>query len=140
MKPLAAALACLLGGCVTVSFGRTRGFEPVAEDVLLSLRDGNADLAACLRTLGAPNLVRELPGGGMALAWAWINSLSWGIQASVALRGVSLSADYDAERRDFEGAVLFFDGAQRLVKVERGMLRDFLQAPERHPAATVDDA
>ncbi len=137
-RPLV-ALACLLGGCVSVSFDRSRGFEPVADAVLLELREGKADLAQCLRRLGAPVHVHELPDGGMALAWAWLDSLGWGIQVSVALRGVNLSADYDAERRDFEGAVLFFDGEQRLVKVERGLLRDFLRARERHPPATVDD-
>ena len=138
MRP-AVALLCLLGGCISVNFNRARGFEPVTEDVLLGLRDQNADLAACLATLGAPNLVHELPGGGMALAWAWIDSMGWGIQGSISFRGVGISADYDAERRDFEGAVLFFDGSLRLVKVERGLLRDFLQAPERRPAAAVDD-
>ena len=139
MRLLPVALACLLGGCVSVSFDRVRGLEPVADEVLLDLREGKADLALCLRRLGAPSHVHELPDGGMALAWAWIDSLSWGIQISVALRGVNLSADYDAERRDFEGAVLFFDREQRLVKVERGLLRDFLRPPRRHPPATVED-
>jgi hypothetical protein len=139
MRPIAIAMAGLLGGCVSVNFERTRGFEPVADDILLELREGHADLAACLRCLGAPNLVHELPGGGMAFAWAWLDSLSWGIQVSVPVRGFNVCADYDAERRDFEGAVLFFDAAQRLVKVERGLLHDFIQPSARHPPATVED-
>lgn len=139
MSRLLVAALGLLGGCVSVNFDRTRGLEPVSADVLLDLRESRADLTMCLRRLGAPSHVHELPDDGMALAWAWIDSLGWGIQVSVSLRGVNLSADYDAERRDFEGAVLFFDREQRLVKVERGLLRDFLRPPDRHPPATVED-
>ncbi len=138
MKALAVVLACLAAGCVSLSFDRVRGFEPIADDILVDLRDAHADLGECLRRLGAPNLVHELPDGGMALAWGWLDARGWGIHVSVSVRGVDVGGDYDGERRHLEGAVLFFDASARLVKVERGLLHDFLQAPSRHPPATVE--
>jgi hypothetical protein len=126
----------LLSSCVTVQFLRRRAFDPVADGVLDELRQSHADLTTCLVRLGAPNLVYEQPDDGLALAWAWLDQFGWGINASINLRGVAISGDFDAEQRNLQGAVLFFDRELRLVDVDRGLLRDFLRAPsKRRPAA-----
>jgi hypothetical protein len=132
------AVLALLGaaGCVTVHFDRRRAFAPIADAVLDELRAERPDLTACLARLGAPNLVYEQPDDGFALAWAWLDHFGWGIDASIDVRGVAISGDFDGDHRKMQGAVLFFDRDLRLVDVERGLLRDFLrERARRRPAA-----
>lgn len=125
--------AALLSGCVTVRFDRRRAFEPVSGETLAKLRAGQSDLTACLAALGAPNQVYQQPDGRIAMAWAWLDHFGWGLNASVSLRGLSVSADTDVDKRNIEAAVLFFDQDLRLLSVERGMLHDFLRQPRRQP-------
>lgn len=133
----AALLALLLvPGCVTARFQRRLGFEPIPEPVLADLRGSGADLGTCLARLGAPNLVYEQPDDGLAIAYAWLDQFGWGVDVSISIRWVSVSGDIDRERRNLEGAVLFFDRDLRLIAVDRGLLRDFLRVPaRRQPAA-----
>lgn len=126
-------VAALLPGCVTVRFDRRRAFEPVSGETLARLRAGHSNLETCLATLGAPNLVYQQPDGRIAMAWAWLDHFGWGLNASISVRGLSVSADTDVDKRDIEAAVLFFDQDLRLVSLERGMLHDFLRQPRRQP-------
>lgn len=141
MRRFATALVLLAtASCITVSFDRRRGFEPLDGKALGELRAGRADLAQCLAKLGAPNLVYQQPDGRIAMAWASLDQFGWGMDVSVSLRGVSASGELEIDKRDIEGAVLFFDRELRLVSLERGLLRDFLVQPRRQlpPAVEVD--
>ncbi|MEZ5966591.1 MAG: hypothetical protein R3F56_22330 [Planctomycetota bacterium] len=124
--------------CITVRFVRTRAFEPIPDEVLDGLRAGRDDLTRCLAALGAPNLVFEQPGDGVALAYAWLDQFVWGIDASLSLRGFAVSADLGRDVRKMHGVVLFFDRELQLVEVERGLLRDFLLARGRRRPASIE--
>lgn len=133
------ALPVLTGGCVTVRFQHTRAFEPITDDVLDDLRVRHPDLAGCLATLGAPNLVFEQPQDGFALAYGWLDHFAWGLDVSVSLRGLSVSADVGRSLRRMQGAVLFFDRDLHLLDVKRGLLRDFLTGKVRRRTASDSD-
>jgi hypothetical protein len=63
-----------------------------------------------------------------------LDQFGWGIDASINLRGVAISGDFDGDQRNLEGAVVFFDGNLQFLSLERGLLRDFLMStPRRRP-------
>ena len=75
------ALTLSTSGCLQLQFERSRYNEPIQSETSRLLLPGIADLEDCLDVLGAPNIVREQPGGA-ALAWGWGDTFEWGLSLS----------------------------------------------------------
>ena len=137
-----AALACIaLGstGCITGGFYRSQMFEPVTQAQLDPLPPGNATLAEALAELGAPLLVWEWKGDGVALAWGWQDAQRWGFAVSIPIwnnTGASLS--YDKVARELPGAVLFFGPDGVLIESRQGKLGEIQDQTRARPAAPAE--
>jgi len=121
--------------CVSVVWERETWHRPPAAQVVSSLSEGEADLTACLAALGAPLKVWQV-GDGVALTWAWYESeeLSYRLQVPMS-QTFNASFDYATVDRETQGLLLVFDGADRLVLMREGFLRDLLAEDEgRSPA------
>lgn len=87
---------------------------------------GESDLETCLRTLGAPLVVRE-DGEGAWLAWGWAERHGWSLTISVPVaESANASLRYGRRLDGLEGAVLFFDSDWTLVAKRRGFLAEIL--------------
>lgn len=87
---------------------------------------GESDLETCLRTLGAPLVVRE-DGEGAWLAWGWAERRGWSLTISVPVaESANASLRYGRRLDGLEGAVLFFDSDWTLVAKRRGFLAEIL--------------
>ena len=133
-------LCAVLCGCVSLNWSRGNLGEPIADAALASLRPGEANLTRCLATLGAPNLVWEYKIDGVALAYAWVDSGSWGFSASFSFSRFAPAAsfNYDSRDDDRNGVVLLFDHGLTLESVKRGRLGELLSI-NRRPAALPED-
>jgi len=100
-----------------------------------SLGVGDADLAACLETLGAPLKVWQV-GDGYALSWAWYDAeeLSYRLQIPMT-QTFNASLDYSTIDRETQGLLLLFDTSDQLVMMKEGFLRDLMaEDDDRSPA------
>jgi hypothetical protein len=133
-------LPLLLAGCVSGSWMRDRGHQPIPDAAIESLAPGST-LAECLGALGAPLYVWEYKGDGAALAWGWIDGDRKGISLSVPVyEQASASFSYDDGSEDLRGFVLLFDDELLLEQVRKGWLRDLERAfGRRRPAAVEPD-
>lgn len=134
---LAFSLAPLLAGCISLNYISFVTEEPIADERVAALKPDRDDLTSCLRALGAPTLVWELPNGGVAVSYGWINEAHWGFSISLPIPDFdfqSASFDYDDEHARTIGFVLIFDGALVLRIVRRGYLRDITGDLKRPPA------
>ena len=132
---LVAPLALGLGSCLQLRFQREARFEPVDELAAAALVPGEADLARCLATFGAPLWVFEVPtpdGVGAALAWGSFYQSNWGVQLSAPVTDwANASVDYDDIDESMRGLVLFFDADWKLTAKRLGLLRDLTASLRR---------
>ncbi len=137
---MAPALCAVLCGCVSLNFSRGNLNEPIGDAALASLKPGEADLTRCLTTLGAPDLVWEYKIDGVALAYAWVDSGSWGVSLSYSFYRYAPATSFNFDSRDDHrnGVVLFFNEGLVLESVKRGRLGELLPI-NRRPAALPDD-
>lgn len=134
------ACGALLSSCVGIAWTRAKVNAPIAEERVAALAPGRASLSECLGALGAPLDVWELPQGGCALAWGWSEQRVLGAHASIDIaRGASASYQYEANREQLQGFVLFFDRADVLSAARRGCL-DELVPKRKRPAPPEDEA
>ena len=75
--------------------------------------------------LGAPLVVRELQRGAV-LAWGGRKDSGWNVTIDVPLGGNDAAFSYSRDRGGLRGAVLFFDEAWTLTRLDSGWLRDIL--------------
>lgn len=128
----------LAGGCLSATWETIdTGSRPVPGTISV-LRPGEADLAQCLDTLGAPILVQEHVGG-IAIAYGWTRERAWSLSVDVPLaKELSASARYSDLTTGLEGILLLFDERDRLTTIRQGYLRD-LKAMLARSASLVDD-
>ncbi len=129
-----------LPGCFSLGWSRGNRDEPISNEALATLTPGESDLTLCLATLGAPTVVWEYQGDGMALAYAWIDSESWGFSASYAFSRYAPSASFSYDSRDDQrmGVVLMFDADLTLKALKRGRLGELVPV-NRRPAPLPED-
>ena len=129
-----------LPGCLSVNWSRGNRNEPISDESLAMLNPGEADLTLCLTTLGAPTVVWEYQGDGMALAYAWIDSDSWGLSASYSVSRYAPSAAFSFDSRDDQrmGVVLMFDADLTLNTLKRGRLGELVPV-KRRPSPLPED-
>ena len=129
-----------LSGCLSLNWSGGNLNEPITDATLSVLQPGEADLTRCLAALGAPNLVWEYKGDGMALAYAWFDTGAWGFRASFAFSdntpGASFS--YDSAENLGNGVVLTFDESLTLETIQRGRLNELIPTKAR-PAPLPED-
>lgn len=134
---LLAAVAC--ASCISFRFDRTTVNFPPKDGAVASLVPGQATLDDALRALGAPVLVWEWHGDGMAIAWGWSRDDSRGVTLSVPLdHGQSAQASYDDLARHLQGVVVFFDADGRLVEAREGRLNELGYDGRRRRPALVE--
>jgi hypothetical protein len=137
---LAACAAATAAGCVHVVYSRRSVEDPVLAGDLAALKPGADDLGACLGRLGAPWFVWEYHVDGVALGWVAEDTAGWSLRLSYSLeRFVNAGLSVDLAGSDLHGVVLWFDGDLRLLKWQRGRMRD-LTSGLRHRPAPVEDA
>ena len=112
-------------------------------DAFAALRPGEDTLETCLRALGAPVRVVEhrVDAGrrsGVALAYYWLDSSSWGVSVSPP-RSSGVSYRFDSTGADLPGCVLWFDDQLVLERARAGMVGALLPRP-RPPAPVLDGA
>lgn len=122
------AVLALSPSCLSFEWSRVSRYAPVPAELEASLEVGDSDLERCLARLGAPLWVLEQPvesKDGALLAWGWFESEDFGVRVSYAFdRFVSASFDYEQIDAEMQGIVAVFDESWRLIKLERGLLRD----------------
>ncbi len=102
-----------------------RDSRPVELD---SIPAGQADLALCLESLGAPHAVREHVDGAV-LAWGWADERSFGVAVTVPLsHSQHANVSFAHRLEGLQGAVLFFDHDWQLTEVREGYLAQTLPA------------
>ena len=131
-----------LASCVRGRYRRVLWNEPVDPSAFAALRPGEDTLETCLRALGAPVRVVEhrVDAGrrsGVALAYYWLDSSSWG--DSVSPRSSGVSYRFDSTGADLPGCVLWFDDQLVLERARAGMVGALLPRP-RPPAPVLDGA
>ena len=137
-------LAAATGGlasCVSFQWTRLEVHEPIPEELSEGLEPGTDTLESCLGRLGAPLYVWEVNSTSFALAYGWNDGRDWGFKVSVPIyRAASGSFQYGDANLDLHGLVLVFDSAERLLRTERGYLRDIApELAERRRPALVED-
>jgi len=137
---LAACAAATAAGCVQVVYHRRNVEDPVLSGDLAALKPGSDDLGSCLSRLGAPYFVWEYRIDGMALGWVTEDTGGWSVQFSWSFeRYFNAGMSVDLAGSDLPGVVLWFDGELRLLKWQRGRMRDLVSGL-RHRPAPVEDA
>lgn len=129
--------------CVRGRYRRVLLNEPVDQAAFAALRPGEDTLETCMRALGAPVQVVEHrvgPGraSGVALAYYWLDSSSWGVSVSPP-RSSGVSYRFDSTGADLPGCVLWFDEQLLLERSSAGMVGAMLPR-SRRPAPVLDDA
>jgi hypothetical protein len=127
MRPLAVVLPLLLAtaSCVNLRHQRERANDPIPEAVTDDLRPNHSTFGEVLDLLGAPVIVWPSLNGRIVMAYAWLDSSSWGLSLSYSLRQlVGASFDWDSEHAEVPAVLLEFDPDLRLRIVRRGLLRD----------------
>ena len=137
MKLALLCCALTLTSCVTFGLRRTSVDAPIEDATLAALEPGAADLTACLDHLGAPHLVWELHGDGLALAYAWYDGFGWGFTVSGGRWAPGTRFSFDTDSVDRNGVVLTFSGDLVLQDVRRGYLKDLV--PRRRPSPLAED-
>jgi hypothetical protein len=133
------SLPILTPSCLQVGFGASRNEEPVAEATLASLHAGDDDLATCLKKLGAPNMVWEYRGNGMALGWVSEDSTDWDLDVSFSFqRFASAKFSLDWDDLDLPGVVLWFDASLHLERWQKGLMREMVQSYRRTADVDLD--
>jgi len=129
---LSLSLLALCGGlasCVRLQWTRVEVHEPIPEALYDDLAPGVDTLGSCLERLGAPLYAWEVSSTSFALAYGWNDGRDWGFNVSVPVyRAASGSFEYGSADLDLHGLVLVFDEEGRLLRTERGYLREI--APE----------
>ena len=139
MRWLAILCACaVLPSCASVNWISNSSNEPIADAEFAALEPGTADLGACLGRLGAPNLVWEYRGNGLAMAYGWLDGGGWGFSVSYSFDRFAPSArfSYDSDAVEGDGVVMWFDENLVLERVQRGRLRDLV--PDRRRPAPLE--
>jgi hypothetical protein len=117
-----------------VSWERTEKLSRVPPEALEAINPGDP-LDACLARLGAPLLLWEYGGDGMALAYGGGEVHEVGLSLSFTISdNVDASFNFDGVDEELEGVVLVFDPDLRLRWVRRGMLRELVRTGRRRPA------
>jgi len=144
-RALFLALAAALTGCLSGSYGRTNGDQPLPAERMAELRAGETDLTACLAAFGAPRWVWEQPakggGEGAVLVWGWLDESDFALSLSVPL-GEQASANFDYRQLDArtQGLVLFFDQRWILCDWRSGLLVELTRDLRPRPAFLEEDA
>lgn len=141
---LLAALAVLLPGCLSATYGRTNRDAPLALARTAELVPGETELGACLAAFGAPRWVLEqanASGEGAVLLWGWLDEADLGLTLSVPL-GEQSSASFDYRQLDARtrGLVLFFDQRWILTDWRSGLLVELARDLRPRPAFLEEDA
>ena len=140
MRALALALAWLCSGCLQGDLNRDRVLQPLADHDVAGLRPLADDLTVVLERLGAPLFVREL-GDGVALAYGWLDTTNWNLEAQVPVGDAgSMQFTYNSTNEALPGVVVFLDGDLRVVRVERGLLRNLVPAEVTPRDLDLDEA
>ena len=138
------ALAPLLGGCLSVSWGRTNRDEPIPAARLGELQAGRTTLDECLGAFGAPLRVEEHPvegGEGAVLVWGWLDETDVGLSVSLPLSDQSsVNLDYRQLDARTRGLVLFFDERWVLAEWRAGLLSEVAADLRPRPALVEEDA
>ncbi len=136
---LALAVVPGLGSCLSVDYARFNLYESLDGVEVEQLATRNADLAACLDRLGAPNLVFDADPGPV-LAWLHGEFVGWVVEGSASVAGdVPLSLTYGRRDDQLEALVVFLDADWRVERVRGGGASDFelfRGRPRLEPAAT----
>lgn len=139
---LLAGLLMLLPGCLRLRWAAQSRNEPITEANLEQLRPASSSLGDCLDRLGAPDLVFEYQGDGVALGYGWRDAVDWGFTASYTppnTSGGSVSFSFDSSDADLPGVILLFDEQLELRSIERGFLRD-LTLQVRPPSSPAEES
>lgn len=141
---LATLLLPGLGGCLSVSWGRTNRDAPLPSERMAELVPGRSTLADCLATFGAPERVEEHPvagGEGAVLVWGWLDERDLGLSVSVPVSDQnSVNFDYRTLDARTRGLVLFFDEGWVLAEWRAGLLSEVAADVRRRPALVEEDA
>jgi hypothetical protein len=136
---LTACAAATAAGCVQVVYHRRNVEDPVLSGDLAALKAGSDDLGSCLSRLGAPYFVWEYRIDGMALGWVTEDTAGWSVQVSFSFeRYFNAGMSVDLADSDLHGVVLWFDGDLRLLKWQRGRMRDLVSGLHHRPAPVED--
>jgi len=141
LPTLLALLAVAFGAtaCVRVSWISSDRQTPVPDLHIAGLAPGETTLDQALVQLGAPLFVWEADSKSYGLAFGWDEGLDWGVNVSVPIANeFSASLDYEDTNLQLEGLVLFFDGENRLLRIDRGLLSDLVPLREQRPADLPD--
>lgn len=123
--------AAVLSGCVNLTYTRVRKDEPLPESAVQALRAGQDDLGVCLGALGAPNVVLDHRGGGMALLWYWQDAAGFGLEVSSPSDQVPASMSFDFGTADLPGCMLWFGPDLVLERWRFGAISDLLRGRVR---------
>lgn len=130
------AVGCLLPACISFNYVRSQVGEPVPDAAVAPLKPQSATLAACLAQLGAPDLVWPTDDGMVNLAYAWTDTLNWGLAASWSVvRFAPVRVDFDSVDTEVKSVVLAFDADLRLHHISRGYLWDLAPSAQQSSAA-----
>lgn len=140
---LAVLLVPALGGCLSVSWGRTNRDEPLPQERMAELAPGRTTLGECLATFGAPERVEEHPvagGEGAVLLWGWLDERDLGLSVSVPVSDQnSVNFDYRTIDARTRGLVLFFDERWILAEWRSGLLSEVAADVRPRPALVEED-
>lgn len=130
-----ALLIPLLGSsCLSISWERKLHEVRLEPARYAGLEPGVADLQTCLRQLGAPLTVWELPAGRFAIAYGWDENRELGLSVSVPVtQRQSANFDYDEINLHRPGVVFFFDSALVLESRREGRLNNLREETRRRP-------
>ncbi len=138
--PFALLLAGGLASCVRFEWTRYQVQEPIPVEESTALTPGVDTLESCIARLGAPLYVWEASASTYALAYGWDEGHDWGFNVSVPVGDTaSASFDYGDMNLDLHGVVLVFDHGDRLVRSDRGYLRDLAPGLQRRRPSLIDD-
>ena len=120
-----AALGLLLlpCSCISASYVRATSGSPLDETAVGSIEPNVATLGDCLTALGAPELVWQSDGSKIKLAYAWTDTVDWGLSVSWSLQQFA-SVQLSLDSVDFESESIVFEFGHdlRLEQISRGYL------------------
>ena len=134
-------LAFVCSGCLSFNWQRARAETSLTYEDLNRFELGASSLTECLAELGAPRLVWEYAGDGVALAYVWSDGESLGGSLSIPVwDDFGPSMNYTQAEGDAYGAVLFFDADWVLERWRFGRMRDFEAERRRRPTAPPEES
>lgn len=129
-----------LAGCISLSMRYANAESAIASEELEQVGQPGRDLQDVLDRFGAPFDVWETARGGLALAYGWYESRSFGASVSVPVwESVSASLNADSAVGRMRGVVFFYDRDLAPAGWRTGALRDLRQADGRRRPSLPED-